>query len=580
MSLTDPHMAAPLCSTLSLNEPLIHCSCPDLKRTMSLPNVKKRLRPFRRDSIKRQKTARDSDTTLQPRVDPTSPSVASPAADYMLSGTAGRRTPSPGRKRDSFQQWLSQYLVGRVNHRVDSVVLTPEDIRKEAKQVSKGIDIEVTDHDGEPVPDHVIDAFFKFNLAGGSAWQESRQWEDHMDNWEEHKMHCFKGDCSYCRKMYREGEPLPTLYRAPSLSSAPTRSALDRDYPKDLKESEDSHSPFQIWRRRSRHRKEKGKEMGTDQDPPDRSLVCPRTQVPDELQPACSRAARVFKDDIVIQDRCQPTKTAQCSMTTKPIDLRLIPVPGTRRSSEASNALDLSDPSQLTGRPYGESPLEPGLLSFPIPKISLPPSTPRLKPEQRLDQIPGPLRLEGFSRASSTGAPFDKRPLAKYNPNATRIVRGAFPETITLVNTSNTTAQSAVNDLLDQYHKKTSATKLKKRRPPHRSPSRSSDPLSTSPGSCTNSDTDQSGVAGIPDLTFGATGTIPPRPRPVRVPTGPADRDPQVCTLANSTGSPLPDCPVYMSRRERNNRWWAGMKERHWNGMCKWRYRCESEDED
>ncbi|KAF1932198.1 uncharacterized protein M421DRAFT_89543 [Didymella exigua CBS 183.55] len=577
MSLTEPHMDIPLSSSLSLNDLPIHCPRSDLGRTMSLPYLKQRLQAFRRDSIKRRNIARDNGITFQLGDDPAPSSVALPAANEITGQSpviAVRRSPSQNRKRYLVQQWLSQQSkrFGRVSRRYDSVVLSPEDIQKELKLLSNDATRSVAGPDGESLPAWVIDDFFKLHSAGGSGWQESGLWEAHLGKWEHHKQYCIKCDRSYCRAMRKTEHtpPLPCVALLPPTSH--TCSALNQNPRKKPSESDDVHFTVSIWRRGSRRRRDKGKEPALDQEwcnPLDELLISPCTQAPDR-----PRAPRTPRNGIVIQEaiQCQRRKPVRCLFSTTPLDPCQIPVPAIPDLyPEDSGTLDLSGPSHVTGRPYGASLLQGKRLPFPLCINLLPPPTPQLKPEQRLTPIPEPLKLEDPLQLSANRELFDIPPITKVSRGATKVQRGGF---LGQVNASSTNPYSLV-DILPNPHNSSAPLHCSQTHKPIHSSPKSGESLPTSPDSQCNS-----GVGDIPDLSFGATDPLPTRStRPTRIPTGSADRDRRNCTLSDTTGSSLPDCPVYMNALEARNRKNERMAKRHWPGMCIWRYRCDDEDE-
>lgn len=372
--------------------------------------------------------------------------------------------------------------------------------------------------------------------------------------------------------MREERLPLPSIVPSPRTSRA--SSHTNPNSPKEPKTSEDSHFSIPVWRRES---EDKGKKPAENQEwisPIFPSLNRPRRQSPELLPPDSKAPVR----GIVIREAVQrqQTKPVRCSFSATSLDPRQIPVPVLPELYfKASSAVNLSDPCQITGRLPGASPLERGRLSFPLPKNTLPPPTPELRPEQCFAPSPEPLELNGPSQAPTTGAPFKMPSLARSRPRATKVQRGGFHEPIALINASSTTPQSALATLLQPYHDNRSKPTSKKRNLAHRNPSPPLHPLPTPPDSRSNSG---STTTNIPDLTFGATGTLPPRPaRPRRVPSGPADRDPRVCTLSDTTGSPLPDCPVYVNAREARDRKNESLARRHWPGGCIWRYHCDDD---
>jgi hypothetical protein len=71
---------------------------------------------------------------------------------------------------------------------------------------------------------------------------------------------------------------------------------------------------------------------------------------------------------------------------------------------------------------------------------------------------------------------------------------------------------------------------------------------------------------------------LPAGPRPI--PEGPADRDRYTCKISDTTGSSLPDCPVYVNPGESRDRKWREWTRERWSGGCKWRYPCSDDDGD
>lgn len=378
------------------------------------------------------------------------------------------------------------------------------------------------------------------------------------------------GNCMYCRAMWEAELSLPdaALSQRASYASSP----IPPNSPKEPRASEDSHFSIPLWRREP---KDKGKEPAEDQEwysPLGNPLQRPREHSP-ELPPFCPTAP---VNGIVIREAVQhqQTKPVRCSFSVTPLDPRQIPVPtlpGLRPRDSA--ALNLSDPCHTTGRLFNASPLEGGRLFFPLPKNPLPQPTPELKAQQCFTSAPEPLLLEDYSQAPTTRESVDMPSLLRRRSKATRIQQGGFHEPITLLNASSTNSQSAITSLLQPLRDTHPMSTSQKRKVIHRNPSSPVHSLPTLSGSRNNSG---STATSIPHLTFGTTGSLPPRPvRPTRVPPSPAAKDPRVCTLSDTTGSPLPDCPVYVSPREARDRKNDGLANRHWPGGCIWRYHCE-----
>ncbi|KAF3051974.1 hypothetical protein E8E11_009858 [Didymella keratinophila] len=552
---------------------------------MSLPSARRRLRFFRRDSLKRRKTAHD-EVTVQPGDDIVSPSVVSSEAIVNKNQStvpAVRRTPSPSRPK--FGTLLSQTskLFSLATHRKDSIILTSKDTRNGLKRALEDANHMVAGPNGEVLPAYVINDFFKLNSAGGSDWQQSWQWEAHLDRWEGHKTHRSIGNqvyCDYCRELWKRKHELPPPYVPLSQPASSRSSSLDHSSASEPRGSEGNHLSISIWppgiRRRKEKGKEKGKEIATDEtcyDAPHEMSISPRTHASE--QQLISPRARASDRELV-----------RCSISAKPVDLNQKRTPAARNFSKDCIPLGLSGPSHLTGRPHGASPLQGDHLPLPLPRNAQPPPAPELKPAQRHTPIPGSFHLEDPS-GLSTDAAFQPNSRGRRDSNAIEVIRGDFRESITLVNTSSTTAQDAMCVFLSQYRHEAPAAKLQKRRPRHRSPSPNRRPLPTPPTSRSNSDSNQSGMADVPEITFGATGSLPARPAGPRrrttgtaSTTGPADRDTRVCTLSDTTGSPLPECRTYVDTQEKKTRKNEEARKRHWSGMFHWRYRTESEPED
>jgi hypothetical protein len=563
-------MAVPLCLSLSLNDLPVHCPSPDLNRTMSLPSAKKRLRIFRRDSLKRRKTAPDNDVAVRTGDNSRPPSVVSTEDivnkdnEDQFTVPAVYRTPSPTRRKLERLLSRTSKLFNFTAYRNDSVVLSSKDTRKGLKRALQDANHIVAGPEGEVLPAYVIDDFFKLNSAGGSGWQQSWQWDAHLDRWEGHKAHRSDGDriyCVYCRKLYMEGHELPPPYVILSPPASSTNSSFDHDSSSEPRGSEDSNLSTLIWQRISRRRVDKGKETAPDEpwcEVHHELPVSPRTQA-SELQLDRSGA------------RASEVELTRCPISANPVDLHQVPIPTAPSPSKDCIVVDVSDPSHLTGGLYG---------AYPLPRNTQPPPAPELRPAQRHTPVPGSFRLENPS-GLSTDAAFKPNSREKCNSNTTKVIRGGFPGPITLVTTSSTTASDAMSVLLNQYRHEPAPAKLQKRRPQHRSPSPLRNPLPTPPDSRNNSDAHHCGVASVPEVTFGATGSLPVRPAgPRRRTTGPADRDARVCTLSDTTGSPLREYAEYVDRREKKTRKNEQARWRQWPGMSYWRYRPESEDED
>jgi hypothetical protein len=568
MSLTEPHTVVPLCTSLSLNDLPAHCPRPDLNRSMSLPSAKKRLQFFRRDSLKRRKIAHDEDT-VQRGDGSVSPSVVSPEAIVNKDQStvpAVRRTPSPTRRK--FDKLLSQTskLFSLATHRNDSVVLTSEDTRNGLQRTLEDANQLIASPHGEVLPAYVIDDFFKLNSAGGSDWQQSWQWEAHLDRWEGHKTHQFIGGrhyCNYCKalKMNDEGHELPPPYVSMSPPASSRSSSFDHDSASEPRGSEDSHLSISLWPPSIRRRIAKGKETASDEiyyDAPHEVPVTPRTEALEQ---------HLFLPRACVSDR----ELVRRSISTRPIDLHQTLIPLAFNPSKDCTASDLSDPSYLTARSYRASPIQKARLPTPLSKDTLSPPAPELKPAQRHTPIPGSFKL------GSRVEPSSDTPPSETNPSVAEVIRGGFRTSITLVNTSSTTAQDAMSVLLNQYHHVPAPAKLQKRRPRYQSPSPDSNGLPTPPESRTNSDSHQSVVVNVPEVTFGATGSLPARPAgPRRRTTDFSTQDMRVCTLSDTTGSPLPECRTYADTVARKNRKNEEARRRQWPGIRFWRYRTES----
>ncbi|KAF2626845.1 hypothetical protein BU25DRAFT_73565 [Macroventuria anomochaeta] len=584
MSLPEPPLVIPSISSLSLNDlPIDHPRSVLGNRGMSLPHERKRLRAFRPLSLKRRKLSRESVVSSQHQDDTSPDSATSPASNDVKCQATVTVVPQdpfpeePIRKRDRIQQWLVQQAqrVERLKQEVfrhrDSK-FDRQDIEKELKQATLDANATVVGPDGEEVSQRVINHFFTLYPAGGSDWLDSKRWERHLAK-------CSQIKCDHCKATQRPGDRSPSPLKSSPLQSSRSSSPKSTKSPKEPKSSADGYFSNPFWRSRSsKRREEKGKSPAPDElgecttSPLHEVLLSPRTQLSERLPDRPRRASRPPKGSIVIRDAYQYTqrKPVRCSIISSSLDPSQIPIPAIPDLKPAdSSGLDLHDLAHVTGHSYGGSPLEDGRLPFPLCHNFIPPPAPLLRPEQRITPIPDTLQLEEASRVSSSGRPiFDMSPLVSASPGATNVQRGFHPPPAVrtpfrpVFPDEEYTIADVLGDGIEM-------PRLRKCGPapapaPAAAPAVQFPP--TPPDSRQNSTSYPSGVS---YTTYGDTISLPAKP--TSVPEGPADRDWDMCELSDTTGSSLPDCPVYVNPRQARGEWWDGMAERYGPGMNYWR---------
>ena len=580
MSIPEQSLSLPSVSSLSLNDLPIDQPRPVLaSQLMSLPHVKRRLQALRHESKKRRKLSRETTASSQHQEN-IAPFSATARASSDIKGqatvTVVPQDPSPEeptRKRDTVQRWLIQQaqrlerLKQEIYRHRDSM-FDEKNVQKELKLASQNANAIVLGPDSGEVTERVIEHFFTLYAAGGSDWRDSKEWDRHQAK-------CSRFECDLCKSSgdptKRPPSPLKAL-PSPSLQSSSPKSPKS---PKKLGSPEDGYFSIPLWQLRSRKRREKGKSPASDEDLDrliDKESISPRTQLPEYLPEQSSRRPRRPKGKLVIQGatRRAREKPVRCSITSKPLNPSQIPVPAITDLKPAdSSSHDLRNPAYVTGRPYHECPLEHGQLPFPLSRNIIPPPTPQLGPKHCNTPVLGPLQLEDFSIMSANSGFFTMSPLVSASPSATNVQRG-FRPTIRLVDPSAvaTDESCVIADMLS--HDSLSMPRLKRRRPSvaafmHRSPAPPVQFPPTPPDSRQNSN---SYAAAVSYTSYGAV--LPPA-EPASVPEGPADRNWAMCELSDTTGSSLPDCPVYVNPREARDKWWAEMAERHGPGMEMWR---------
>jgi hypothetical protein len=294
-------------------------------------------------------------------------------------------------------------------------------------------------------------------------------------------------------------------------------------------------------------------------EPPNPEMQTPQTSS-DGMSPR--------RRDIHMMWDYQLQKSAYTSQIPSP------PTPDLKPRS--SKDFDPTELAQITGRPSEPSPIE--TIEFPLsgPLLS-PPSTPQLKPEQRNASVPEMKQL------SDSYSPSDDS-MSLRSPctpsTATNIHHWPTPSTLHDATTpdSEVTEEhdrklsisfqaATISDVL--WHGKNSpqtsdtrssstVTAIRHASPPTLADTRRDSHVH----SCTYRNKNKSARRPSPPVAHDNTETAPS----LAEPEGSADRDRNTCVLSDTTGSPLPDCPVFVSKAEHRRKleqWWAGMTERH-----------------
>ncbi|KZM26276.1 uncharacterized protein EKO05_0002207 [Ascochyta rabiei] len=516
--------------------------------------------------MKRRKVSQQtvgSSSSSQTHRDATQSASSSVKGPATATVTQDSSPDEPSRMRDIVPQWLEKQAQrlerlrrGSFWHR-DSM-FESQDVKREPKQTAQDVGTAVSGPHSEPVPQRVIDHFFTLYPAGGSDWRNSVRWQRHLTK-------CTVTKCAICKATRRLTDTSPSPAR---LSAKPPVKLSARSSTESLsKTSKDSYFSVPSWRSKSsKERKKRGKSPAQDEiDEEDTETLSPSTQVPRYLETSFSRRTRASRPGIVIYDgapqfeRRAPPPPVRCTSVSKPVDASKIPVPAAPHLRFASTAtINVDDLSQITGRPYEISPLE--LLRFPLSQHYNLPSTPQLKPKQVAASVPEMEPLTGALRASSVDSLLSES--STVGPNPTNVQR--WP-TQPRSESSSGMGGYTIADLLSQDGGFEMPPTRKHRaaagRPTHHAsaPAPAAQYLPTPPHSRHTSNGWQAGSSVAPPTYC------------IAIPEGPADRDWATCKLSDTTGSSLPNCPVYVNARERLDKYWAGWAERHGPGMRNWR---------
>lgn len=527
----------------------------------SLPQMKRRFYALSTEGKRPRNHSQESNVSCPSQCDGTTKSTTTPVLHSVVNqgkvAVASREpsTEEPPRKRYRVQQWLvnqrqrlERFKQDARRHR-DSMFEQEdiEKVEKELERASQDANSIVPGPDGQPIDQRVIEHFFMLYQSSGSDWRDSVRWE-------RHSAQCLRMQCEICEtSQYRPVTP-PSPVMAPPPS--PPRSDATESW-ETLPRPRQSIFTAPRWRlklrraREERHQpKNKGKSPATSQDLVYFADVLDRSEAPSSAYLLDSQTTRVRqpRSDLVIRDALRRTqeKPVICSLIPQELHPCKFPVPAVVDLKPASSkALDLADPSHLTGRPYEACPLEEGRLPFPLCKNCLPPPTPELKPEQTIAAVPEQLLLEDSSQERVPGAIFTMSPLSSANSSTAHLQRTFRPQkTIRLVDSSteDLIAEGPTSQRED-FESTLLAAATAALRNRNRTPVSALPP--TPPDSRQNSAAYPSGI----DYTSNRA-VVPISQLDKPLPPGPADKDWAACTLSDTTASPLPDCPVFVDPRE------------------------------
>ena len=599
MDSLESDLVQPLVFIQSHNDLAIVTPRPKMgNRFMSTPDVRKRLPDFHLKSIKRRKVSRYITPDLDNSTIPT-PSVSNHVKS-QATVTATPQDPSldePSRGRRSVSQWLSQQAerFKKDRHRDDSL-LSSEELEKELKILSQQANATVESPHGEKVPQRIIDHFFDLHWACGSDWRDSASWKAHQEE-------CAQFKCNMCKDPRRASRSATEANRAPPqspLSVSPQSSSLQKT--KSPKPPKSPKGPYwcDFFRRStSSDRQKRGKLPASDRTI-DEGLISPKTQLSNFIQNPHATGLRppnISADSYDKIVRRQSRKAIRCSIVSVPPGaVSLIPPPAISDKPESSEDFNPRNLAHQTGRPSRRSTIDS--IKFPLPDyykvhINTPPA-PRIRPERSIEPIPGPLHLDHPTRSpSSDSLIFNISPLQSAGLSATNIHRGFYPlrdpDTVTPDEPYNITeiwAQDEYDGLqMRKTRNRKRDTTIRMIHSPAQFPTPAMHvqfpptPPDSREGSCSwlkPADEKIGGIYAEKEVK------VPPPAWSPRVPDSPADRDWDKCVVSDTTGSSVPDCPVYVNPAEKREGWWRsrhGKKHRgrHAPGMNIFRYACSND---
>jgi hypothetical protein len=585
-----PESASILRSTLSCNELCIGCPRPILAyRSMSFPQAKKRLLSLRPANLERQKVSQESVIKPSNPHQPQDVTTTKTTAHPVVSGGKGQSTglvafhdPTPNeqsRKRDMILQWLDKQAQ-RLRWRRDSLLFS-RGLKRDLRRASRNVNAIITGPNGEPVPQHVIDQFFTRYPDGGSDWRNSARWEDHLA---EHFARTAAGTSP-------ERSPSPVSPSRFSFSRVSWGSKVSGQKNNRGKLPEDEASEW----------------LEQTFDIPDREeFHSHRVQTSRSPVAEAPLAYRPTYRRLISWDHHVPTTRYNSpparsgseprSSTLPGIDASKIPpLPIQDLKPLNSEDFDPNNLSEITGRPRELSPIHS--LAWPLPhSLSSPPSTPQLEPEQRTASI-SELELVNLGLDTSDPHvtsidPLDSLTTPSPMSVAMTIERWPCASELRNITTSSTNSNDNEYRRLSQTFQATTIANTLDHNdelvmPATRKPSSIMVPAActvqfppTPPHSRHTSDASQ------PDLRFKRGDdlqqsslanpthhqyTITHYDTSIRLPpadmvSSPANRNWEKRVLSDTTGSSLPNCPVFISaadQRRRHQEWWNGMAERH-----------------
>lgn len=571
MSFPEPLLVIPSASTLSLNDLSIdYPRSTPLNHTMSFPILPKRLRSLRAKSTKRRKVSQKTLTSSvisQHRQDSPSSSntdLAAHTIENQVPETIVIRhldSHEPSRRREIMPRWLETQKQRFKGFRKDILAhrdsMFDQELEHELRRASREANDIILGPHGEAVPQLVINIFFARYPAGGSDWRNSVRWEKHLAEYLE-----WKG--FFITKDFQNSQDCSLLQQhrtsvATKTPPARTPSPLTPSRSSDEKEPYFFSPPS--WFGPSKRKQERGKSLAPDETD---NVYSGLTKV-ESLGSRTQKPTLRRRGGITIQERTtrQP-KSIRCASISKAIDSSLIVEPPASDLKPASSeGFDPYNLAHCTGRHY-EDPAPIETLDFPLAA----PVAPQPRPKRRITPVPPVEQLGSIETVQ-----FKPPPIQSAGPRATTVQRWQSQPIDVLRKGARFTADD--DTVVDsRSHKRFEMPCIYTYKPPPARSARHNPAFSmsehlppTSPDSRHNSNASQS----LAEIIFSAAVPSPAEPT---TPNRSADRHWAPYTLSDTTGSSLPECPVFVSREELLQRCtgrWAGHAERHGPGMRNWR---------
>lgn len=532
----------------SISSLLLHEASED-HSTPALSNpdmsIKQQFQAMFPDIRRRRKPSRESSASSghQQGTEPTtSGSTSSKNRTTMSAESLESSSEELLQKRRRVQNWLihqsqrlEQLKHGLRGHR-DSM-FGQADIEKELKRASQNANAVVSGPDGEPIDQRVLDHFFILFPACGSDWRDSARWEFHLAR-------CLQGQCHVCRSsQYSTKRSFPP----PGSCSSTTKRSFW---------SGDDSLPFALLRPKAGKRKEKGKLPADPEDKLPISLFGRHgTKLQENSPRGYRRTAKQPRVNVVISAAIRRTqeKPIRCSVRKEILDPNRIPVPAVPDLKPAdSSGFDLRDLTHVTGRPYDGCPLDDGCIPFPLAGNLPMPPTPELIPERCISPTPTPRCLDSSSPMYAEEGVFAMSPPASPTSSSTNL-QHSHRSTIRLVEEP---WMDDLRTMLDNLGHDVSKPRISHPRQPladrssrRQAPTAKYPP--TPPGSRPHS--------GLSTVASNASqsGGVMPLIEPGIETRALVGRNRAVYEIADATRSSSPQCAMYTSLSEQQDRQWA-----------------------